>query len=98
MGPTLNIATALGAYTLTDRGTWISFRNRGDLTIVVEGDKVLFNQYGVMLVNPTRHPMVKAALGRQFIDWLTSPDGQRTIAAYRIGGEQLFFPDATGPP
>jgi tungstate transport system substrate-binding protein len=94
MGETLNTAAALGAYTLTDRGTWISFRNRQDLVPLVEGDPVLFNQYGVILVNPARHPTVKAALGQAFIDWLVSPEGQAAIAGYKINGEQLFFPNA----
>ena len=94
MGPTLNTASAMNGYVLADRGTWLSFRNRGDLTILVEGDKRLFNQYGVMLVNPTRHPHVKAELGQQFIDWLISARGQESIAGYKIGGEQLFFPNA----
>lgn len=97
MGPALNAAAAMGAYTLSDRGTWLSFRNRQDLVIVVEGDQRLFNQYGVMLVNPARHPTVKAELGQRFIDWLISPEGQATIAAYKINGEQLFFPDADRP-
>ena len=97
MGPTLNTAAAMQAYTLSDRGTWLNFRNRGDLAITVAGDKRLFNQYGVMLVNPAKHPAVKAALGQRFIDWLTSPAGQQTIAAYRIGGEQLFFPNYRKP-
>jgi tungstate transport system substrate-binding protein len=97
MGPTLNTAAAMEAYTLSDRGTWLSFRNRGDLAITVAGDKRLFNQYGVMLVNPAKHPTVKAALGQRFIDWLTSPTGQQTIAAYKIGGEQLFFPNYRKP-
>jgi tungstate transport system substrate-binding protein len=79
---------------LTDRGTWLSFRNRGDLVILVEGDKLLFNQYGVMLVNPAKHPHVKKEAGRKFVDWLISPAGQAAIASYRIDGEQLFFPDA----
>jgi len=96
MGPTLNTASSMNAYVLTDRGTWLAFRNRGDLTILVEGDKRLFNQYGVMLVNPARHPHVKAALGQQFIDWLVSPRGQAAIAGYKIGGERLFFPNANG--
>jgi tungstate transport system substrate-binding protein len=95
MGPTLNTASSMNAYVLADRGTWLAFKNRGDLTILVEGDKKLFNQYGVMLVNPAKHPHVKAALGQQFIDWLVSPRGQDAIAGYKIGGEQLFFPDAT---
>jgi tungstate transport system substrate-binding protein len=94
MGPTLNTASGMNAYALTDRGTWLSFRNRGDLVILVEGDKRLFNQYGVMLVNPARCPHVKKALGEKFIDWLLSPTGQETIAAYKVGGQQLFFPNA----
>jgi len=93
MGPTLNTASGMNAYALTDRGTWLSFRNRGDLVILVEGDAKLFNQYGVMLVNPAKHPHVKKEMGQRFIDWLISPAGQRTIASYRIGGQQLFFPD-----
>jgi tungstate transport system substrate-binding protein len=97
MGAALNTAAAMNGYTLADRGTWLSFRNRGELDIVVEGDKRLFNQYGVMLVNPARHPHVKAALGQQFIDWLISPEGQRAIANYKINGQQLFFPNATVP-
>jgi tungstate transport system substrate-binding protein len=96
MGPTLNTASAMNGYVLADRGTWLSFRNRGELAILVEGDKRLFNQYGVMLVNPAKHPHVKADLGQRFIDWLVSPRGQQTIADYRIGGEQLFFPNARG--
>jgi tungstate transport system substrate-binding protein len=96
MGPTLNTASAMNAYVLADRGTWLSFKNRGDLAILVEGDKRLFNQYGVMLVNPAKHPHVKAALGQQFVDWLVSPRGQAAIAGYKIGGEQLFFPNANG--
>jgi tungstate transport system substrate-binding protein len=95
MGPTLNTAAAMDGYTLSDRGTWLSFQNRRDLKIVVEGDKRLFDQYGVMLVNPARHPSVKQALGRRFIDWLISPAGQGTIAAYKINGQQLFFPNAS---
>lgn len=95
MGPTLNTAAAMGGYTLSDRGTWLSFENRRDLAIAVEGDQRLFNQYGVMLVNPQRHPSVKVAAGRAFIDWLVSPAGQQTIAAYKINGEQLFFPNAS---
>ena len=94
MGSTLNTASAMNAYSLTDRGTWLSFRNRGDLAIVVEGDRLMFNQYGVMLVNPLRHPHVKSAEGTAFMEWLTSREGQDAIAAYRIGGEQLFFPNA----
>lgn len=94
MGPTLNTASGMSAYALADRGTWLSFRNRGDLAIVVEGDRRLFNQYGVMLVNPLRHPHVKSVDGAAFVEWLTSPQGQEAIAAYKIGGEQLFFPNA----
>ena len=94
MGPALNMAASIGAYTLADRGTWVSFRNRQDLTIAVQGDRRLFNQYGVMLVNPARHPSVKQDLGRSFVDWLVSPEGQGTIASYKVGGEQLFFPNA----
>ncbi len=94
MGPTLNVAAQLPAYTLTDRGTWISFRNRGNLEILVEGDERLFNSYGVILVDPRRHPHVKAEEGQAFIDWLTGAAGQEAIASYKIGGEQLFFPDA----
>jgi len=94
MGPALNTASAQNAYVLTDRGTWLSFKNRGDLAVLVEGDQRLFNQYGVMLVNPAKHPNVKAAEGQAFIDWLVSPEGQAAIAAYKIEGEQLFFPNA----
>ena len=94
MGPTLNTASAMNGYALTDRGTWLSFKNRGDLEIMVEGDKRLFNQYGVILVNPARHSHVKKEAGQAFIDWLVSPEGQQAIAGYRIGGEQLFFPNA----
>ena len=94
MGPTLNTASGMSAYTFTDRGTWLSFKNRGELTILVEGDQRLFNQYGVMLVNPAKHPHVKKAEGLTFIDWVTSPEGQKTIADYQIDGEQLFFPNA----
>ena len=93
MGPTLNTAAAMNAYALTDRGTWLSFKNRGGLVILVEGDAKLFNQYGVMLVNPAKHPHVKKEMGQKFIDWLISPAGQQAIAAYRIEGEQLFFPN-----
>jgi len=93
MGPTLNTASAMGAYAFTDRGTWLSFKNRGDLVVAVEGDTKLFNQYGVMLVNPARHAHVKRELGMQFIDWLTSSEGQAAIAGYRIEGQQLFFPN-----
>ena len=94
MGPTLNTASGMNAYALADRGTWLSFKNRGDLTILVEGDERLFNQYGVMLVNPEKHPNTKKADGMAFINWLISPEGQKTIADYKIGGEQLFFPNA----
>lgn len=94
MGAALNTAAAMNAYVLSDRGTWLSFKNRGDLEIAVEGDKRLFNQYGVMLVNPAKHPNVKADLGQAFVDWLISPEGQKAIAAYRIDGQQLFFPNA----
>jgi len=94
MGPTLNTAAAMDGYTLSDRGTWLSFKNKQNLKIIVEGDRRLFNQYGVMLVNPAKHPHVKQDLGRQFINWLISPEGQRAIADYRINGEPLFFPDA----
>ncbi|MBL0143700.1 MAG: extracellular solute-binding protein [Betaproteobacteria bacterium] len=93
MGPTLNTASAMNAYALADRGTWLSFKNRGELAIVVEGDKRLFNQYGVMLVNPAKHPHVKTEAGQKFIDWVISPAGQAAIAAYKIDGEQLFFPN-----
>lgn len=94
MGPALNMASASDAYLLSDRGTWLSFKNRGQLTILVQGDKRLLNPYGVMLVNPAKHPQVKAKEGQAFIDWLLSPEGQGVIADYKIGGEQLFFPDA----
>ena len=97
MGPALNTATSMGAYILADRGTWLAFKNRGELTILVEGDKRLFNQYGVMLVNPEKHPAVKKELGQQFIDWLVSRAGQKTIAAYKINGEQLFYPNGEDP-
>jgi tungstate transport system substrate-binding protein len=95
MGAALNTASAGNAYVLADRGTWLSFKNRGDLVIAVEGDKRLFNQYGVMLVNPAKHPNVKKELGQQFIDWLVSAEGQKAIADYKIGGEQLFYPNAS---
>lgn len=94
MGPTLNTASGMNAYTFTDRGTWLSFRNRGDLVIVVEGDQRLFNQYGIMLVNPAKHAHVKKDLGQAFIDWVISPEGQKAIADYKIGTDQLFFPNA----
>jgi len=94
MGPALNTASAMNAYVLADRATWLSFKNRGDLTILVQGDPKLFNQYGVMLVNPAKFPHVKKAEGQAFIDWLISKNGQEVIASYQIGGEQLFFPNA----
>ena len=94
MGPTLNTASAMNAYALADRGTWLSFKNRGELQIVVEGDQRLFNQYGVMLVNPAKHPHVKKEAGQKFVDWVISPAGQAAIASYKIDGEQLFFPNA----
>ena len=96
MGATLNVAVGMDAYTMTDRGTWISFKNKGDFEIQVEGDAKLFNQYGVILVNPEKHPKVKADDGQTFIDWLTGPAGQTAIASYKLGGEQLFFPNAKG--
>ena len=95
MGPALNMASSSNAYLLSDRGTWLSFKNRGELAVLTEGDKRLFNQYGVMLVNPQMHPAVKAKEGQAFIDWLISPTGQEAIAAYKVGGEQLFFPNAS---
>ncbi|MEH2551923.1 tungstate transport system substrate-binding protein [Bradyrhizobium sp. AZCC 2262] len=95
MGAALNTASASNAYVLADRGTWLSFKNRGDLVIAVEGDKRLFNQYGVMLVNPEKHPSVKKDLGKQLIDWLVSAEGQKAIADYKINGEQLFYPNAS---
>jgi len=94
MGAALNTANAMNAYVLSDRGTWISFKNRGDLAILVEGDTQLFNQYGVMLVNPEKHPHVKKEAGQAFVDWLISPEGQTAIANYKIDGQQLFFPNA----
>ncbi|MBK8759974.1 MAG: substrate-binding domain-containing protein [Sulfuritalea sp.] len=94
MGPALNTAASMNAYILADRGTWLNFKNRGDLGIIVEGDTRLFNQYGVILVNPAKHPHVKQADGQKFIDWLVAADGQKAIADYKIGGEQLFFPNA----
>ena len=97
MGAALNAAAGMGAYTLSDRATWISFKNKGNLAIAVQGDTRLLNQYGVILVNPTKHPNVKTNLGQQFIDWLVSTEGQNAIAAYRINGEQLFFPNAGDP-
>ncbi|MGQ0662527.1 MAG: substrate-binding domain-containing protein [Pseudomonadota bacterium] len=94
MGPTLNIAAAIDAYALADRGTWIAFRNRGELSILVAGDPTLANEYGIILVNPARHPHVKRELGMAFIDWMTSPEGQQAIADYKIDGEQMFFPNS----
>ncbi len=94
MGPALNTASAMNGYILSDRATWLTFKNRGDLVILVQGDPKLFNQYGVMLVNPVKYPQVKKAEGQAFIDWLISKDGQDTIAGYKVGGEQLFFPNA----
>ena len=96
MGPTLNTASGMNAYALADRGTWLSFKNRGELVISVAGDRRLFNQYGVMLVNPAKHPHVKKDMAQAFVDWLVSDEGQDAIAAYKIGGEQLFFPNAKG--
>ncbi|MBO6759110.1 MAG: extracellular solute-binding protein [Roseibium sp.] len=96
MGATLNLAAGKGAYTMSDRATWLAFNNKGNLAILAEGDDRLFNQYGIILVNPDRHPSVKAGLGQKFIDWLTGPDGQKAIASFKIGGEQLFFPNARG--
>jgi tungstate transport system substrate-binding protein len=97
MDAALHMAAASNGYVLADRGTWIHLKNKGDLQIMVEGDKRMFNQYGVILVNPTKHPNVKRDLGQQFIDWLVSPEGQKAIADYKINGEQLFFPNATNP-
>jgi tungstate transport system substrate-binding protein len=97
MGAALNTAGSSNAYVLSDRGTWISFKNKGDLVIAVEGDKRLFNQYGVILVNPEKHPNVKKHLGQAFIDWLVSPEGQKAIADYKINGQQLFYPNANDP-
>jgi tungstate transport system substrate-binding protein len=97
MGPALNMASATHAYVLSDRGTWLNFKNRGELKILVEGDRTLFNPYGVMVVDPARHPHVKQALAQAFADWVTSAAGQAAIASYRIGGEQAFFPDAAPP-
>ena len=94
MGPALNMAASTGAYVFTDRGTWLSFKNRADLAVLVEGDKALFNQYGVMVVNPAKHPHVKQAAAQAFADWVTSPAGQASIASYKVGGEPLFFPNA----
>jgi len=97
MGAALGFANASNCYVLSDRGTWIHFKNKGDLQILVEGDKRMFNQYGVILVNPAKHPDVKKDLGQQFVDWLISPDGQQTIANYKIEGQQLFYPNANDP-
>lgn len=97
MGAALNTAGASNAYVLSDRGTWIHFKNKGDLEIAVEGDKRMFNQYGIMLVNPAKHPNVKKDLGQQFIDFIISPEGQKVIANYKINGQQLFYPDANDP-
>jgi tungstate transport system substrate-binding protein len=94
MGATLNTAAGMNAYALTDRGTWLSFKNRGELSIVVEGDKRLFNQYGIMLVNPAKHAHIKKEMGQTFVDWVVSSEGQKAISEYKIGGEQLFFPNA----
>ncbi|MES2362188.1 MAG: extracellular solute-binding protein [Pseudomonadota bacterium] len=95
MGPALNMAASTGAYVLADRGTWLSFKNRADLAVLVEGDTKLFNQYGVMVVNPAKHPQTKVAEAQKFVDWVISPAGQSVIAGYKINGEQLFFPNAT---
>ena len=97
MGPALNTASSMNAYLLADRGTWLAFKNRGELAILVEGDKRLYNQYGVMLVNPDKHPTVKKELGQTFVDWVISAEGQQAIAGYKINGEQLFFPNAGQP-
>jgi tungstate transport system substrate-binding protein len=97
MGAALNMASASNAYVLSDRGTWLAFQNRGDLAVLVEGDKRLFNQYGVMLVNPAKHPTIKKEAGQRFIDWLISPEGQSAIAGYKIDGQQLFYPNANDP-
>jgi tungstate transport system substrate-binding protein len=94
MGPALNTASGMNAYVLADRGTWLSFKNRGELAIAVQGDRRLFNQYGIILVSPQKHPGVKTQMGQAFIDWISSTEGQDAIAAYKIGGEQLFFPNA----
>ncbi len=97
MGAALNMASAADAYVLSDRGTWLAFKNKSNLSVAVEGDEHLFNQYGVMLVNPQKHPTVKKDLGQRFIDWLVSPEGQHAIGSYRINGAQLFYPDADAP-
>ena len=98
MGPALNIAASASAYVLADRGTWLNFKNRGDLAVLVEGDKRLFNQYGVMVVSPVKHPQLNSAGAQKFVDWVTSPAGQSAIAGYKIGGEQVFFPNAQATP
>jgi tungstate transport system substrate-binding protein len=95
MGPALNIAASTGAYVLADRGTWLAFRNRAHLAVLVEGDRRMFNQYGVIVVNPAKHPHVKAEFAQRFADWVVSPAGQAAIASYKIGGEQVFHPNAT---
>jgi tungstate transport system substrate-binding protein len=97
MGPALNIANSTDGYALSDRATWLTFVNRGALAVLVEGDKRMFNQYGVMVVNPKKYPHVKAAQAQKFVDWITSPEGQAVVAAYKVGGEQLFFPNAQPP-
>jgi tungstate transport system substrate-binding protein len=97
MGAALNMASASNAYVLSDRGTWLAFKNRGELAVLVEGDKRLFNQYGVMLVNPAKNPTVKKEAGQRFIDWLISPEGQAAIAGYKVDGQQLFYPNANDP-
>jgi tungstate transport system substrate-binding protein len=97
MGPALNMAASSGAYVLADRGTWLSFKNRAELAVLVEGDKRLFNQYGVMVVSPSKFPQLNSAGAQKFVDWVISPAGQSTIASYKIGGEQLFFPNAGSP-
>jgi tungstate transport system substrate-binding protein len=94
MGPALNMAASIGAYVLADRATWLNFKNRADMTVLVEGDKALFNQYGVMVVNPAKHPHVKVVEAQKFVDWVISPAGQNVIASYKIDGQQLFFPNA----
>ena len=97
LNESLNTASSMNAYILADRGTWLSFRNRGELVVLVEGDRRLFNQYGVMLVNPAKHPHVKQAEGQAFVEWVLSDEGQQAIASYKVGGEQLFFPNARKP-
>jgi len=94
MGVTLNVASGMGAYSLTDRATWLKFKNKGDLTILVEGDTVLFNQYGIILINEKKHPHIKTALGQAFVDWVVSPEGQTKIGEYQILGNQAFFANA----